>query len=98
MSNPFEEMIRKFSDAVPEPLKSAQQDMESNMRGILESGLQKMNLVTREEFEIQSAVLQRTREKLEALEKRVAELESSLLPSAQTTTDQQETEASEGDK
>lgn len=80
MSSPFEEMIKKFSEAVPEQLKNAQQDMESNVRGILESGLQKMNLVTREEFEIQTAVLQRTREKLEALEKRVAELESDVLP------------------
>ena len=45
------------------------------MRGLLEGGLQKMNLVTREEFDIQSAVLLRTREKLEALEKRLAALE-----------------------
>lgn len=90
MSSPFEEMIKKFSEAVPEQLKNAQQDMESNVRGILESGLQKMNLVTREEFEIQTAVLQRTREKLEALEKRMTELEggavtptSGVLPAAE---------------
>ena len=85
MSSPFEEMIKKFSEAVPEQLKNAQQDMESNVRGILESGLQKMNLVTREEFEIQTAVLQRTREKLEALEQRVAVLEGdsqSITPTA----------------
>ena len=80
MSSPLEEMIKKFSEAVPEQLKNAQQDMESNVRGILENGLQKMNLVTREEFEIQTAVLQRTREKLDTLEKRVAELEGDLLP------------------
>ena len=80
MSSPFEEMIKKFSEAVPEQLKNAQQDMESNVRGILEGGLQKMNLVTREEFEIQTAVLQRTREKLEALEKRMAELEDDSAP------------------
>ena len=89
MSNPFEEMIKKFADAVPEPLRNAQQDMESNMRGILESGLQKMNLVTREEFEIQSAVLQRTREKLEALEKRVAAMETDLLPPPAPNSSQQ---------
>lgn len=80
MSSPFEEMIKKFSEAVPEQLKNAQQDMETNVRGILESGLQKMNLVTREEFEIQTAVLQRTREKLEALERRVVELEGGVSP------------------
>ncbi len=82
MSSPFEAMIKQFTEAMPEPLKNVQQDMESNVRGILESGLQKMNLVTREEFEIQTAVLQRTREKLEALEKRVAELEGEVLPAA----------------
>jgi len=45
------------------------------MKGVLESGLQSMNLVTREEFDVQSAVLLKTREKLEALEQQVAELE-----------------------
>ena len=78
MSNPFEEMVKKFSDTIPEPLRNLQEDMEQNMRGIMESGLQKMNLVTREEFDIQSAVLQRTREKLEKLEQQVAELEARL--------------------
>ncbi|CAA6804786.1 MAG: Unknown protein [uncultured Thiotrichaceae bacterium] len=77
--NPLEDMIKKFTDTIPEPLRTMQDDMEKNMRGVLESGLQKMNLVTREEFDIQTAVLQRTREKLEALEKQVAALESSVL-------------------
>lgn len=80
MSNPLEEMMKKFSETIPEPLRTMQDDMEKNMRGVLESGLQKMNLVTREEFDIQTAVLQRTREKLEALEQQVAELESRFSP------------------
>lgn len=83
--NPLEDMIKKFTDTIPEPLRTLQDDMEKNMRGVLESGLQKMNLVTREEFDIQSAVLQRTREKLEALEKQVAALESAVLPEANKT-------------
>jgi hypothetical protein len=61
---------------MPQPIKSLQEDMETNVRGLLESGLQKMNLVTREEFEIQTAVLQKTRAKLEALEQRLAALEA----------------------
>ena len=61
---------------MPQPIKSLQEDMESNVRGLLESGLQKMNLVTREEFEIQTAELQKTRAKLEALEQRLAALEA----------------------
>lgn len=90
MSNPFEEMVKKFTATIPEPLRSAQEDMEKNMRGILESGLQKMNLVTREEFDIQSAVLQRTRERLEALEQRVNALEQAMIPAAPAESDNTE--------
>ena len=54
------------------------QDIEKNVRAILERGLAQMDLVTREEFEVQQAVLLRSREKLEALEKQVAELEAAL--------------------
>lgn len=78
--NQLDELAKKLATLVPEPLKHLQEDMEKNMRGLLESGLQKMNLVTREEFDIQGAVLLRTREKLEALEERVAALEAQLLP------------------
>ena len=54
---------------------SPAKDIERNIRMLLQSGLQRLELVTREEFDIQSQVLLRSREKLEALEKRVAELE-----------------------
>ena len=56
---------------------TVREDLEQNFRSILRGGLQKLDLVTREEFEVQEAVLARTREKLEALEKQVAELEAS---------------------
>ena len=69
-------LAKRLSSLVPEPLQATQQELESNLRSGLESGLRKMNLVTREEFDVQTAVLLRTREKLEALEKRLAELES----------------------
>lgn len=72
----LDDLTKKLSSLLPEPVRHMQEDMEKNMRGLLESGLQKMNLVTREEFDIQTAVLLRTREKLEALEKRLAELEN----------------------
>jgi len=76
MANPLDDMMKKFSDLIPEPVRAMQEDMEKNMRSIMEGGLQKMNLVTREEFDIQTAVLQRTREKLEAMEARIRELEA----------------------
>ena len=54
------------------------QDVEKNLRAALTATLARLNLVTREELEVQSAVLARTREKIEALEKQVAELEKLL--------------------
>ena len=69
-------LAKRLSSLIPEPLQATQQDIESNLRSGLESGLRKMNLVTREEFDVQSAVLLRTREKLEELERRVVELEA----------------------
>lgn len=70
-----EEMIDNLRRAVPAGLT---RDIEQNLRAALTAGLARLNLVTREELEVQSAVLARTRERLEALEKQVAELEALL--------------------
>ena len=70
--NTFDDLAKKISDLLPGNL---QNDIESNIKAILQSSLSKMNLVTREEFDIQSALLTRTREKLDQLEKQLAELE-----------------------
>lgn len=74
----FDDLARTLSDAVPKGLRDLQQDMEKNVRGALERGFERLNLVSREEFELQAAVLARTRSKLDALEKQVAELEARL--------------------
>jgi len=71
----IEDLARKLAEAVPEGLRSVRRDLESNFRSVLQSGLGKLDLVTREEFEVQEAVLARTREKLEALEARLEEYE-----------------------
>lgn len=71
----IESLARKLADAVPEGLRSVQKDLEQNFRSVLQAGLARLDLVTREEFEVQEAVLLRTREKLEALEQRLAEFE-----------------------
>lgn len=55
---------------------SPAKDLEKNVKAMLVSGLSRLDLVTRAEFDVQREVLQRTREKVEALERRVAELES----------------------
>ena len=71
----IEDLARKLAEAVPEGLRSVGKELEENFRSVLRNGLGKLDLVTREEFEVQEAVLARTREKLEALEARLQELE-----------------------
>jgi len=71
MNEPLEELTRRISSLIPGNVKHMQEDVENNIRSLLQTSLAKMNLVTREEFDVQSAVLQRTREKLEQLEKLV---------------------------
>ena len=73
--NSIEDLARKLAEALPEGLRSMQQDVEESFRSVLKAGLAKLDLVTREEFEVQEAVLARTREKLDALERRLAEFE-----------------------
>ena len=77
----FDDLSRRFSSGLPQGLQNLQQDFERNVRSGVERALGKLSLVTREEFDVQQAVLQRTREKLEALETQVAALEEMLLKS-----------------
>lgn len=70
-----DDFARQLADAVPEQLRELGQDVQRNFKSLLQSGLARMDLVTREEFEVQRAVLERTREKLESLEQRLAEIE-----------------------
>ena len=71
----IENLAAKLAESLPEGLRSMRADLEQNFRSVLRSRLSRLDLVTREEFDVQEAVLKRTREKLEALEERLAELE-----------------------
>jgi BMFP domain-containing protein YqiC len=71
----IENLARKLADVLPQGLRSVREDLETNFRAVLRSSLAKLDLVTREEFEVQEAVLARSREKLEALEERLQLLE-----------------------
>jgi BMFP domain-containing protein YqiC len=71
----LDDLARRLSAAVPESLTAVRRDLESNFKAVLQSGLSKLDLVTRQEFDVQAGVLRRTREKLEALERRLAEVE-----------------------
>ena len=72
----LDELARKLADSVPGNIKSMGEDVERNFKSMLQSALARMDLVTREEFDVHAAVLARTREKLEALEARLATLEA----------------------
>lgn len=69
-----EDIVNKVEKFIPNDLKTMRQDFTKNMRSILTATLQKADLVTREEFEVQKAVLAKTRAKLEALEKQLDKL------------------------
>ena len=72
----LDDLVRRLSDLVPPGLKDARADLEQNFKATLQAGLARLDLVTREEFEVQRAVLLRTREKLDALEKQLAAIEA----------------------
>jgi len=72
----IDDLARRLAGAVPESVVALRRDLEQNFKGVLQGQLARLELVTREEFDVQAAVLKRTREKLAALEKRLAELET----------------------
>jgi len=74
-ANFFDDFQTKINEALED---SPAKDIEKNVKAMLTQGFAKLDLVTREEFDIQAQVLAKTREKLEALEARVAELEAQL--------------------
>jgi ubiquinone biosynthesis accessory factor UbiK len=81
----IDEIARRLLDAVPPALRSVGQDLETNFKSVLRSSLSKLDLVTREEFDTQLKVLERTRSKLEALEKKVEELETRAAGKAESS-------------
>jgi len=73
----IEEVVQALASALPPGLTAMQADVEKNIKTALSGMFAKLDLVTREEFDVQTQVLQRTREKLEALEQQVAALTES---------------------
>lgn len=73
------DMAKRLSDSLPPSLSKTKKDVEKNFRAVLKSMLVKLDLVTREEFDLQKNVLAKTRAKLTTLSKQVAELEKNSL-------------------
>lgn len=74
----IDELAQRLAGLVPPGIKDARDDLAANFRAALQSSLQSLDLVTREEFDVQRCVLLRTREKIEELERQVAALEAGL--------------------
>ena len=72
----IDQIALRLVSLVPPGLAQAQQDLRTNFQDVLAQGLRRLDLVTREEFEVQTQVLARTRAKVDELERRVAELEA----------------------
>lgn len=73
-----QDMAKQFVDSLPSGVKAVQQEVENRLRQFLQQSFSKMDLVTREEFDIQTQVLAKTRAKLTALEETVHKLEQQL--------------------
>lgn len=71
----IQDLAKKLAESLPSSVRAVRDELEQNFSAVLKSGLSRLDLVTREEFEVQEAVLARTRQKLEALEARLAEYE-----------------------
>ena len=74
----IDDLARRLSNLVPPGMSQARDDLEQNIKATLQMSLRKLELVTREEFDVQRAVLLRTGEKMDALERTVEQLEARL--------------------
>ena len=77
-SKSIDDIASRLTDVMPSGLNHLKDDMEKSFHRVLQGALGKLDLVTREEFDVQKAVLAKTRQKLEILEKQVAAIEENL--------------------
>jgi len=80
MESRIEDLVRRLMESIPPGVRGLRHDLESNFRAVLRANLARLDLVARDEFTAQTRVLERTRARLEELERRVAELESRTPP------------------
>jgi hypothetical protein len=77
-SNSVDELARRLAASVPESVRSFGRDIEGNFKAVLQARLSKLDLVSRQEFDVQSAILRRTQAALETLEARLKDLEAKV--------------------
>jgi len=79
-SSGLDELARRLADSVPESVRAFGRDLEGNFKAVLQAQLSKLDLVSRQEFDVQAAILERTQAKLTAMETRLKEIEARLAP------------------
>jgi hypothetical protein len=77
-STSLDDLARRLADSVPESVRSFGRDLEGNFKAVLQAQLSKLDLVSRQEFDVQAALLARTQAMLAALDARLKELETKL--------------------
>ena len=92
MFNPkkLEEIAKQLGEAMPTGVKNFGEDVDRKIKQVLQAQLGKLDMVSREEFDVQTHVLLRTREKLAEMEAKFTELEKKLLSTQATSTQQAE--------
>jgi BMFP domain-containing protein YqiC len=79
-SSSLDDLARRLAESVPEGVRSFGRDLEANFKAVLQAQLSKLDLVSRQEFDVQAALLVRTQAMLASLEARLKELETKLTP------------------
>jgi len=79
-SSGLDELARRLAESVPESVRAFGRDLEGNFKAVLQAQLSKLDLVSRQEFDVQAAMLERTQAKLAAMETRLKDLEAKFSP------------------
>jgi len=79
-SSALDELARRLAESVPESVRAFGRDLEGNFKAVLQAQLSKLDLVSRQEFDVQAAILERTQAKLSAMEARLKDIEGKLTP------------------
>ena len=79
-SSGLDDLARRLADSVPESVRAFGRDLEGNFKAVLQAQLSKLDLVSRQEFDVQAAILERTQAKLAAMEARLKDIEARYSP------------------